>query len=243
MSSRTKRKSLFRRFVYFIVMLISGGGAGVGGWAFKDHPILQAVLGRVLPKNEDGSINRDELKEKLTSVVADALKRDDGRKPGVYRVKIAEVRLDPKLFKQGRTVDVQARVRQRDASGRETTVWESRSYGENLGQVGRDDLTATWANRPFEIDWSPGDSVVVEVWDRKAGLFDRKELKMRAPESEAFPLTSGPHSLSLAGANLDVAQSRIVFQSERVGDSQVASRPRSRSDEPREIAERPIVIK
>jgi hypothetical protein len=224
-------------------MLISGGGAGVGGWALRDHPILQAVLGRVVPTSEDGSIDRAELKEKLASVVSEALKRDDGKKPGVYRVKIAEVQVDPGLFKEGRTVDLQARVRRRDASGKEMTVWESRPYGENLGQVGRDELAATWSHRPFEIEWAPGDTVFVEVWDRRSGFFDRKALVTTAPSTDVFPLASGPHPLSLDGVRLDANRSRIVFQSQRIGDAHSLSGAKSQPDDPREVAERPIVIR
>jgi hypothetical protein len=230
---------MVRRFIYFVVMLITGSGAGLGGWALKDHPILQALLGRVLPKTEDGSIDR----EKLASVVTEALKRDDCKTPGLYRVKVAEVRLDQKLFKQGHTVDIQARIRQRDASGKEATIWESRPYGENLGQVGRDELTATWINRPFEVNWAAGDRIFVEIWDRKAGLFDRKELQMATPEAEVFPLASGAHPLSLAGAELDPARSRIVFDSQRIGDLETAAGQKTRREDPREVAERPIVIK
>jgi hypothetical protein len=241
MARQKKPRSLFRRLVYFVVMIISGGGAG--GLALKDHPILQAVLGRVLPKTEDGSIDHAELKEKLASVVSGALKTDDPKRPGVYRVKIEEVRLDPKLFKPGRTVDIQARIRKRDAAGKEATVWESRTFGENLGQVGKDDLTATWSNRPFEIDWSEGDRILVEIWDRKGGFFDRKELNMTPSGTDVFPLASGPHPLALSGADLDPARNRIVFDSRRIGDSRPRAGGGSGRDNPTDIAERPIVIK
>jgi hypothetical protein len=220
-------------------MLITGGSAGVGGWAFKDHPVLQALLGRVLPRDDDGSVDR----EKIVSAVTEALHRDDGKLPGVYRVKITEVRLDPRLFKEGHTVDIQARVLRRDAAGGETTAWESRPYGENLGRVGRDDLTATWSNRPFEIEWSPGGRIFVDVWDRKSGLFDRKELRLAPPDPDVFPLASGTHPLTLAGASLDPAQSRIVFDSHRIGDRRSEPAPKSRPEDPREVAERPIVIR
>ena len=40
---KKKKQSLFRRLIYF-VLLISGGGAGIGGYAFKDHPTVQATL-------------------------------------------------------------------------------------------------------------------------------------------------------------------------------------------------------
>ncbi len=243
MARAKKPKSPFRRLIYFLVMLISGGGAGAGGLVFKDHPILQAVLGRVLPKTEDGSIDKAELKEKLTSVVSGALKLDDPKKPGLYKVKLEEIRLDSKLFKAGRTVDIQARVRKRDSGGKEATVWETRPFGENLGQVGKDDLTATWSNRPFEVDWTNGDRILVEIWDRRGGFFDRRELTMSPAEPGSFPLASGTYALTLSGADLDRAHNRIVFESKRIGDPRPAATPDSSRDNPREVAERPIVIK
>jgi hypothetical protein len=243
--SAQKKKSLFRRLIYFVVMLVTGGGAGVGGWAFKDHPGIQALIGMVMGKAEDSVADRSDLKSKLTSVVAGVL-QDDPRQPGLYKVKITEIQLDPKLFKTGHTVDIQARVAKIDGQGGETVVWESKSYGENLAVAGKDELSAAFVNRPFEIDWSPGEKVVVDVWDRKGILFDRKELKMALPEPGVFPLASGTHALGVSGrggSELDSELNRIVLQSQRVGDSQSRRGGDSRTDDPRQVAERPIVIK
>jgi hypothetical protein len=242
-SRHKKPMSLFRRLLYLVVMVLTGGGAGIGGWALKDHPVLQAILGRVLPTTQEGAIDQAELKDKLASVVSGALKLEDAKSPGVYRVKVTEVRLDPKLFKEGHTVDIQARIRKRDGAGKEINIWESRPYGENLGLVGHDDLSATWANRPFEIDWTTSDTVFVEIWDRESGLFAKKELKMSPAESGVFPLASGSHALSLSGANLDIAQSKIVFESQRIGDSHNGSDRYSKAEVARHSEDRPIVIK
>ena len=57
-----------------------------------------------------GASQRRDLKETWSSAVSAVLKRDNPRQPGVYKVKIAEIELDPKLFTEGRTVDIQARV-------------------------------------------------------------------------------------------------------------------------------------
>ena len=112
MTARKKNStSLFRRLIYFVVMLVTGGGAGVGGWAFKDHPRMQALLGMVMGKAEEPGADGSDLKSKLTSAVAGVL-QDDPRQPGLYKVKITEIQLDPKLFKMGHTVDIQARVLQ-----------------------------------------------------------------------------------------------------------------------------------
>jgi len=240
-----KKNSLFRRLIYFVVMLVTGGGAGVGGWAFKDHPRMQALLGMVMGKAEESGADGSDLKSKLTSVVAGVL-QDDPRQPGLYKVRISEIQLDPKLFKTGHTVDIQARVLKIDGQGSETVVWESKTYGENLAVAGKDELTAAFVNRPFEIGWSPGDKVVVEVWDRKGILFDRRELKMALPEPGVFPLASGTHALGVSGrsgSELDSELNRIVLQSQRVGDSQARRGGDSPTDDPKQVAERPIVIK
>ncbi len=245
MTTRKKPKSLFRRLIYFVVMVLTGGGAGVGGWAFKDHPQVRALLGRVVNKSQDESAEGADLKSVVVSAVSGVL-TDDPRQPGVYKVKITEIKLDPKLFKEGRTVDIQARVSKLRDGEKAVTVWESKSYGENLAVAGKDDLTARFVDRPFEIEWSPGDNIVVDVWDRKGILFDRRELKMAHPEPGVFPLASGIHALEVegrGGSSLDSEQNRIVFQTKRIGDSQNQRASASREGNSREVAERPIVIK
>ena len=225
-------------------MLVTGG-AGVGGWAFKDEPGMQALLGMVMGKAEEPGADGSDLESKLTSAVAGVL-QDDPREAGLYKVKISEIQLDPKLFKTGHTVDIQARVLKIDGQGSELVVWESKTYGENLAVAGKDELTVAFVNRPFEIDWSPGVKVVVEVWDRKGILFERRELKMALPEPGVFPLASGTHALEVSGrsgSELDSERNRIVLQSRRVGDSPARRGGDSRTDDPRRVAERPIVIK
>jgi hypothetical protein len=178
------------------------------------------------------------LKDTLASAVSTALKRENSRQPGRYKVKIEVVELDPKLFSQGRTVDIQARVRKVDGEGHETTVWESKHYGENLAVAGKDDLTATWLNRPFELAWAPGDQVIVDVWDRRGGLLEPREFTMALPRPGEFPLSSGTHALEISRPRRSAHNSDrnwIVLRSERVGDFR---RPGTQ-----EVAERPIVIK
>jgi hypothetical protein len=244
-TTRKKPKSLFRRLIYFVVMLLTGGGAGVGGWAFKDHPQIRSLLGMVVNKSQDEGNEGADLKTAVVSAVTGVLK-DEAREPGTFKVKITEIKLDPKLFKDGRTVDIQARVCKLHEGAKPVTVWESKSWGENLAVAGKDDLTARFLDRPFEIDWSPGDQIVVDVWDRKGVLFDRRELKMARSEPGVFPLASGTHPLEVSGrggSSLDSELNRIVFQSKRVGESQDRIARARRDDNPREVSERPIVIK
>lgn len=248
-----KRKSLFRRFSALVAMLVTGGGAGLGGWIFKDHPQVQALLATVL-SNTGAAADGTTLEDKLASAVSGVIEGDQSRQPGLYKVKIIEIKLDPKLFKTGRTVDLQARVRKLDQAGHDDVVWESKSYGENLSVVGKDDITAVFVNRPFEIQWSPGDRIVVEVWDRRGGFLDSKELRMALPEPGVFPLTSGVHALEIrgrSGPSLDSDSNRIVFETQRLsesrmgrqGDSTTLQSQHSRVRAPQDVAERPIVIK
>jgi hypothetical protein len=203
---------------------------------------MQAVLRMVLAKPSDAgtgaATDRSDLKDSLASAVSAALDRQNPRQPGRYKVKIEEVELDPRLFSRGRTVDIQACVRKVDRQGRETTVWESKHFGENLAVVGKDDLTATWVNRPFELAWAPGDQVIVEIWDRRGGLLESREFKMALPEPGEFPLTTGAHALEISRPRQslhDSDRNAIVLKSERVGDSPLPAA--------QEVAERPIVIK
>lgn len=239
---------MIRRLVYFIVMVMTGGSAGIGGWFFKDYPQLQALTEAVLGKSVD-AIDRGEgtkIKDRLATAVSDVLTRDPNR-PGVYKVRITELALDPRQFTAGKTVDIQAEVRKVDPQGNSVVVWESKAYGENLAVVGRDDLTVDWNKRPFEIEWRPGEQIIVAAWDRKSGFFSPKTFKMALPAPGAFPLASGPHALAVA-SNKSAVQSdlnRIVFDSQRTGDAPDGTAvARKGSDRPIvDVAERPIIIK
>jgi hypothetical protein len=250
-----KPQSLFRRLVYFAVMLMTGGGAGIGGWFFKDYPQLRAITEAVLGKSDEGEEDGAsdaarkavQVKARLATAVTEAF-TSDPKRPGVYKVRITELALDPKQFTPGRTVDIQAEVRTVDADGKSTLVWESKAFGENLAVVGRDELAVDWNKRPFEVAWRPGDQIVVAVWDRKSSVFSPKTFKMALPKPGTFPLSSGPHALAVAGANRSAVESdlnRIVFESQRAGEA--PDRPalaRKGSDRPSvDASERTIVIK
>jgi hypothetical protein len=264
--SRKRRRSsaakspLYRRFVYFLVMVMTGGGAGVGGWLCKDYPQLQPILALVFGPSDDegGADGNGPRAGELIETIVEKVKSAAGA-PGVYRVKLDGVQLDPKSFTPGRTVDVQARVIRIDADEMETVVWESRRYGENLAVVGRDELSASWSNRPFEVEWRRGDRFMIEVYDGRAGLFSSsRSFRMARRDTDGFPLASGEFALEPEGRirpGTDPSRNRVVLASSRTGDSaaragdvtprEPSTRPPARRglDLPASVAERPILIR
>jgi hypothetical protein len=243
-SRKKQRPSLFRRLIY-LLMLVSGGG---GGWMVKDHPRVQAVWTLLTGKPatgaaQDGSGTGTDSGS-LASRIVDLLEpAEDFRQPGTYQVTIRQVQLDPSLFQAGHTVDIQARVVKVDPRGRSTTLWETRPYGERLAVAGKDELSAGWPQRPFQIEWNPGERLLVEVYDRKTGLFvDPKRfiLAPADPEPREFPLKPGTFPLEPARKPVppvDPRNSRIVLQSQRVGGLPGQQTQTSQADD------RPIVIK
>jgi hypothetical protein len=241
--SRTVRKgrtSLFKRLVYFAIVLISGGGAG--GYAFQDHPVVQSLLNAIVGKSADGSAPT--LDGTLVADVVDVLKaRDSFSQPGLYQVSVAKVALDQKLFKPGHTVDIQARVRRLDANGRDATLWDAKSFGSRLAVVGKDELTAGWPDRPFQVEWKPGDQFVLEVYDARTGLFiepRRFTLAQDGSTASEFPLKSGDFPLEAAQKSdspVNPRTNHVVLKTERLRDL------RSADQGPTQVAERPIVIK
>lgn len=237
---RKRRTSLFRRLVYFVLLVISGGGAG--GYAFQGHPLVQSLLKAVSGDSPDGTAQSAE--GTLVTDVIDALKPGDSfSQPGLYQVTIAKVELDQKLFRPGHTVDIQARVRKLGASGRDATLWDAKSFGSRLAVVGRDELTAGWPDRPFQVAWNPGDQFVLEVYDARTGLFiepRRFILAQANSPSSAFPLRSGDYPLEGAqqsAPSVNPRTNHVVLKTERLRDL------RSADQGPTQVAERPIVIK
>ena len=252
---KKRRPSLFRRLVYSL-MLVTGGGAGIGGFVFKDHPIVQAVWTLVTGKppvmgtgpERDGS---------LTSAVADLLEPSDSfREPGTYQVTIRQVHLDPNLFKAGHTLDIQAKVLKRDGQGRISTLWETGPFGERLAVAGKDELIAEWDHRPFQVEWSPGDRLTVEVYDRRPGFLAQPKrffLAPADPEPREFPLKPGTFPLATEAQKpdprVDPRNLNIVLESQRVGDLPGQDRVSDRSPStPRtqaqsQVDDRPIIIK
>lgn len=246
-SSKKKKPSLLKRLLYLVV-LVSGSG-GFGGWALQDHPQLQTLL-KTLVGDDAGSLESLDaitVKKKVATAVVGVLKKtseelsDEFSEPGVYQVSIPKVTLDPAEFKEGRTVDVQAKVIKLDPRGRDMTIWDSRPFGERLVVAGKGELSTGWPVRYFKVPWSPGDQVVVEIYDARGGLFvqpKRFALTPAGPGVRDFPLRSGTFALvpiRAAAADPGARGNRIEFRSRRVGDLDPVN--------PQQVAERPILIK
>jgi hypothetical protein len=225
--AKTRKKprgSWFKRLLY-LIMLVSGGSSG---WLIKDYPSVQAVwtllTGQPVP---GGAMDGVDAEGALATRVVDLLKpADHFDQPGTYQVTIPKVHLDSHLFRVGKTVDIQARVLKVDAQGRSTTLWETKTYGEQLAVAGKDDLIAGWPQRPFQVEWNPGERLTIEVYDRHNILFvEPKKFLLSASDSEPreFPLRPGTFPLEAAqkpDIAVDPRNNSIVLQSLRVGDLQ-----------------------
>ena len=153
------------------------------------------------------------------------------------QVTITQVQLDQKLFKPGHTVNIQARVKRLDPGGRDITLWDAKTYGERLAVVGRDDLTVGWPHRPFQVEWNPGDQLLLEVYDAKTGLFatpTRFTLAQNDSGANEFPLKSGDFPLEPVTRPSSPIDPRRITSSSRASTSatlalQIQARPRSPS--------------
>jgi hypothetical protein len=244
---KDRRPSLIRRLVY-LAMLLSGGGAG--SWFFKDHPQVQAIWALVMGEGPDEAGVGDPVGEVAKAVVGRLQAAGSFSEPGTYQVTIRQVHLDPNLFRAGHTVDIQARVVREDERGRPTTVWDTTRYGERLAVAGKDELIAEWEHDPFQVQWSPGDRLAVEVYDRRAGLLSRGGrflLESAGSEPREFPLKPGTFPLRAEGqeadATVDPRNVHIVLGSQRVGDVPGAGRDRAPASTAARDDDQTIVIK
>ena len=117
----------------------------------------------------------------------------------------------------------------RDGRGQDTVVWDSRNYGERLAVVGKDALTAGWPNRPFQVEWSPGEVVFLEVYDRKNRALRRAQAVHPVVHQRRRPIfRSRPAIFTLEPQQQARSAARSPAQSHR------AQQPaRRRPEEPR----------
>jgi hypothetical protein len=187
----------------------------------------------------------------MAEAVVDRLKPAESfSDPGTYQVTIRQVHLDPNLFRAGRTVDIQARVLKPDGHGRSTTLWDTKRYGERLAVAGKDELIAEWDHEPFQIEWSPGEQLTVEVYDGRAGLFAQPRRFVLAPspsEPREFPLKPGTFPLQAEAQKpdprVDPRNVSIVLGSRRVGELRSSDRDHAPSSTAARPDDGTIVIK
>ena len=110
--------------------------------------------------------------------------------------------------------------------------------------MGRDELTAGWPHRPFQVEWDPGDELVLEIYDAKPGLFNQPQKFTLAHgrfRCTGVPAQERRLSARARPANRSDRSTRESItscsQSERVGG------PHPQDQRPTQVAERPIVIK
>ncbi len=220
---RKKPRMSLRRRLVWLVTILTGGGAG--GWAFTDHPRVQALWALMTRNTAADGAEINAVDEIAQEVVGRFKAGDSFGQPGTFQVTIRQVHLDPNLFKAGHVVDIQARVLRQDGQGRSTTVWDTSTYGERLAVAGKDELVAEWDHQPFQVEWSPGDEIKVEVYDRRPGLFaqPRRFVIAETPsEPREFPLKPGTFPLrdevQKPDTRVDPRNVSIVLGSRRVGE-------------------------
>ncbi|MBK9974124.1 MAG: hypothetical protein IPP14_05050 [Planctomycetes bacterium] len=140
-------------------------------------------------------------------------------KSGVYKVAIKSVTLSPEEFDQGENLDIQVTVDRIDAQGKSTKVWDSREFGARKAKVGKDPLTAAWADRPFELEWRTGEKLVVKVWDRAPLIGSTELCAWETDGNEVFQL-KGTHSFDKVKDKTPRpgGTNQIVLEATRQGD-------------------------
>ena len=217
MAEKPSKKRPFYQKLMALMMLLTGG-AGIGGWQFKDYPIVGKLLAGFTDDHVNGETSLSDLARTGVRRIVDS--SHDFSKPGVYEIRIDDLRLDPKSFKDGQTLEIQARVRSIDSRGFERIAWDSSDLGSHRVVVGRDELSASWTNRPFRLGWAPGEVLIVEVYGKRM-FRDQVFFRTNMDSSSSFPLKSGTQTLinmiddTPAGAP---ENNRVLLTSQRVGE-------------------------
>jgi hypothetical protein len=214
----TEKKSLFKRLMW-LVMLLTGGGAGVGGMELTDYPILSHLLGLVREQVAGDATPIELVREGLVSKL-DSL--GAFRRRGVFEVRVSRIAVGEESFSKGQTLNLQARVWRLAGAegGKDEMIWTSRSFGDRLAVVGKDDLTAGWPDRPFTVEWEPGQKYRLEVWNVR-GLRASRLYEITADDPTAFPLSTGdmaPETLADGKPPAPPDAYMVKVESRRTGD-------------------------
>ncbi len=232
-----------------LILLVLTGGVGVGGYSYRDHPMVRQLLGKAEKEAEDNGIDvakvKDEAKDVLKSLAAKVQEGVEAKvgevektvqdkvelaRPGTFEVAITAVEVDPDEFRAGRSADLDVRVICHPAKeGRDSVVWEAKATARAT-----DDsdglLELSWATHPFRVDWTPGDEYTIEVRDRKFLGRETSWFALDLDDDGSFPLRSKTHRLASRAdgkPTRDPSANTIVLKSHRV-----ESADRDRTPEP-----------
>jgi hypothetical protein len=237
-------KKLERRAKAMILLALTGG-VGAGGYLFSDDPIVRQLLGKVRkeveqPDERTAEIERkveDKAKTVLKTLVGDVKKRvNPDTVPGTYEVTIAEVRVDSREFHIAPLSELEVRVTRHGARvGDDKVVWQGTAKATHAkNETGETILTASWTDRPFQVDWHIGDEFTVEIRDRHAlGLIDPKWFSLDLDDDGSFPLRTKTHRLTTRAdgkPSRDPSANSLVLRSHRADTPAVADdRPEGRA--------------
>ena len=246
MSTRRKPRSLLRRLVYFVVMLVTGGGAGDRRLGLQGPSPCAGPLQHGAGQ-DPGRERRGRRSSERRAGVGRLGRAQTGQSPASRASTRSRSRRSSSTrgsSRQGRTVDIQARVRKVDVRdekthdlGEQALRREPRRRRQGRS---RPPLASTARSRSTG---RPATRSIVEVWDRKGGLDRAQGVQDGLSRARRLPAGLGdprPGGHRAAGeSSTDSDRNRIVFQSERVRDLPI----RGVLAAQREVAERPIVIK
>lgn len=210
-----------------LVLVGVAGGLGVGGYTYRDHPLVRQLLGKADQVAGQNGVDLTQVEaeakdvvKKVVGEVARTVEEADPSRPGAFEVAIAAVRIDPAEFHAGRAADLDVRViRHAPKGGDDAVLWEGRATARpDPESHGR--LELSWADRPFRVDWKPGQEFTIEVRDRKLlGLIEATWFKLDLDDDAAFPLRSKTYALDARAdgrPTRDPSANAIVLKSHRI---------------------------
>ena len=211
-------KSWFSRLKLMVAGSILSGGLGLGGYQFRDYPILAAIVKFLTgeAKPGDGTLVKAIVQEVGTA----AKKAREFETEGTFLVNLKEVSLDPNVVANDKTPELRAVVVRFGSDAQRQVVWQSKNATVRPGGDASGSLVASFDEPAFEIPWQPGDRLVVEIWTRK--LLRGVKLVERADASqEKFPLAPGEYPLKRvanAGKGTDAGSSSLTVEARRKPD-------------------------
>ncbi len=203
-----------------LVLLALTGGVGMSGYANRDHPIMQQMLGyvREMVSKEPAAPGEPRSGKAVLDSVVERI--GPFHKPGEFEVTIEKITLDDKEFHAGHAIDLEVRVIKYDSQGgKGVVVWDGKNEAGRSLVAGRGPVTTDWADRPFKVHWKAGDGFDVEIWDRK-GFRPSKKFVLETEEDHEFPLRTKTHILASMNddkAVRDRSVNTITLKARRVG--------------------------